>query len=209
VVLLLLGLADRGRVTSSGELVLVRHGETEWSRTGRHTSRTDLPLTVEGERQAELLAAALAGRRFARVLTSPMQRATETCRLAGLGDVAEERSELLEWDYGEYEGVTTDEIRRERPGWTVWRDDCPGGESAAGVGARVDALLAELRDAEGDVALFAHGHVLRVLGARWIGLPAEAGALIALSTATVSVLGHERETAVVRLWNMPPLGPLH
>ncbi|HEU0025403.1 MAG TPA: histidine phosphatase family protein [Thermoleophilaceae bacterium] len=191
-----------------GELLLVRHGETEWSRTGRHTGRTDVPLTDEGRRQAGRLAAALAGRRFERVLTSPLSRAKDTCDLAGLGDVAEERDELLEWDYGEYEGRTTADIRNERPGWTVWQDGCPGGETVAELGERADRLVAELRTVPGDVALFAHGHVLRVLAARWIALGPEAGALLALSTATVSVLGWERETATIRLWNMPPGVPV-
>ena len=187
-----------------GELALVRHGETEWSKTGRHTGRTDVPLTEGGARQAKLLSASLAGRRFERVLTSPLSRAAETCRQAGFGEAAEARDELLEWDYGEYEGLTTPEIRRERPDWVLWRDGCPGGESPENVGERVDRLLAELRGTRGDVALFAHGHVLRVLAVRWIGLSPADGARMALATATVSVLGWERETQVVRLWNMPP-----
>ncbi len=186
------------------ELVLVRHGETEWSRTGKHTGLTDMPLTEEGRRQAELLAVSLSGRRFGRVLTSPLSRAAETCRLAGFEHVAEIREDLVEWDYGEYEGLTTPEIRRERPDWVLWRDGCPGGETAAQIGERADRVLAELRDSPGDVALFAHGHVLRVLAARRLGLPPADGALLALGTATVSVLGWERETAAVRLWNMPP-----
>jgi probable phosphoglycerate mutase len=191
-----------------GELVLARHGETEWSRTGRHTGRTDVPLTDVGRRQASLLAVSLAGRHFERVLSSPLSRALETCRLAGFGDAAETRDELLEWDYGKYDGLTTLEIRSERPGWSLWRDGCPGGETATDVGERADRLLEELREIPGDVALFAHGHVLRVLAARWIGLPAPAGALLALATATVSTLGWERETAVVRLWNAPPGVPV-
>ena len=191
-----------------GELVLARHGETEWSRTGRHTGRTDVPLTEVGRRQASLLAVSLAGRHFERVLSSPLSRALETCRLAGFGDAAETRDELLEWDYGKYDGLTTLEIRHERPGWSLWRDGCPGGETATDVGERADRLLEELREIPGDVALFAHGHVLRVLAARWIGLPAPAGALLALATATVSTLGWERETAVVRLWNAPPGVPV-
>ena len=191
-----------------GELVLARHGETEWSRTGRHTGRTDVPLTDVGRRQASLLAVSLAGRHFERVLSSPLSRALETCRLAGFGDAAETRDELLEWNYGKYDGLTTLEIRSERPGWSLWRDGCPGGETATDVGERADRLLEELRELPGDVALFAHGHVLRVLAARWIGLPAQAGALLALATATVSTLGWERETAVVRLWNAPPGVPV-
>jgi broad specificity phosphatase PhoE len=183
------------------EIVLARHGETEWSRSGKHTGRTDVPLTEAGIRHAEALRPRLEGRAFQAVFTSPMSRAKDTCRLAGLGDAAEQRDELLEWDYGEYEGVTTPEIRETRPGWLLWRDGCPGGETAAEVGARVDRLIAELRGLDGDVALFAHGHVLRVLGARWVELPPESGGVLYLSTATMSVLGYEREVSVIRLWN--------
>jgi broad specificity phosphatase PhoE len=186
------------------EVVLVRHGETEWSRTWKHTGRTDVPLTEVGRHQAELLREALAGRRFDRVLTSPLARAVETCRLAGLEQRAERNKALLEWDYGKYEGATTDEIRRRRPGWLLWRDGCPGGETAAEVGARVDPLVAELKAPVGDTILFAHGHVLRVCAARWLGLAPEAGSLFALSTATLSVLGFEREIPVLRRWNVAP-----
>ena len=181
--------------------MLVRHGETEWSRSGRHTGRTDVPLTEAGARNAALLAPRLEKRRFEAILTSPLSRATETCRLAGLGEGAEVREELVEWDYGEYEGITTQEIRARRPGWLLWRDGCPGGENALQVGGRADRLIDELRGLNGDAALFAHGHVLRVIAARWVGLPPEAGAQLALSTGTVSVLGYEREVAVIRLWN--------
>jgi broad specificity phosphatase PhoE len=184
------------------EAVLARHGETEWSRDGRHTGRSDVPLTADGRRQAAALRDALAGRDFALVLSSPLQRAAETCRLAGLGDRAERRDDLLEWDYGEYDGVTTKQIRETRPDWSLWRDGCPGGETAADVGARADRLIAELAGLEGDAALFAHGHVLRVLGARWAGLGPEAGAVIALDTATLSLLGYERERRVIRRWNV-------
>jgi broad specificity phosphatase PhoE len=183
------------------EVVLVRHGETEWSRSGRHTGRTDVPLTQAGVRHAELLGPRLDGRRYAAVFTSPLSRASETCRLGGLGEGAQVREELLEWDYGEYEGITTPEIRERRPGWLLWRDGCPGGEDAGQVGARVDRLIGELRGLDGDAALFAHGHVLRVIAARWVGLPPASGGLFALSTATVSVLGYEREVTVIRLWN--------
>ena len=186
------------------EIVLVRHGETEWSRDGRHTGRTDLPLTENGRRQAELLRGALAEWGFAQVLSSPLQRALETCRLAGLRDSAQTTDDLREWDYGEYEGITTAQIRESRPDWYLWRDGCPGGEQAADVGRRVDRVIASL--GEGDVALFAHGHVLRVLAARWIGLEPEAGALLALGTGTLSVLGYERETRVVTRWNSPVPG---
>jgi broad specificity phosphatase PhoE len=184
-----------------GEIVLVRHGETEWSRDGRHTGRTDVPLTDEGRRQAQALGRALGGREFALVLTSPLSRALETARLAGFGDRAGVRDELREWDYGEYEGRRTVEIRDERPGWTLWRDGVPGGEPAEKIRARVDRLLEEVRLLDGDVLLFAHGHLLRVLAARWLGLEPELGSRFALDTATISVLGYERETPVIRLWN--------
>jgi broad specificity phosphatase PhoE len=170
----------------------------------RHTGRTDIELTDNGREQAGKLRHGLEGREFARVISSPLSRALDTCELAGLGDGAERRDALLEWDYGEYEGLTTEQIREERPDWVLWRDGCPGGETATDVGARVDPLVAELRKAAGDVALFAHGHVLRVLAARWLGLEPQSGALLALSTGTLSTLGWERETAVVRSWNFPP-----
>src|SRR5918911_811134 len=185
------------------EVVLVRHGETEWSRDGRHTGRTDIPLTDKGRRQAEKLGELLRDRSFSLVLTSPLQRASETCRLAGLGDVARPTDDLLEWDYGEYEGITTPQIRESRPGWLLWRDGCPAGEDAAAVGKRADRVLEQTEHAGADVALFAHGHVLRVITARWLGLPPDSGALFALSTATLSVLGYEREVRVIRLWNAP------
>ena len=188
------------------EIVLARHGETEWSRDGRHTGRTDIPLTEQGRRQAVLLGQALGEWTFTRVLSSPLERALETCRLAGLGDGAETTDGLLEWDYGDYEGITTPQIRERRPDWNLWRDGCPAGESADDVGRRVDRELAGLGEVEGDVALFAHGHVLRVLTARWLGLAPQAGALFALNTATLSVVGYERETRVIRRWNAPVPG---
>lgn len=160
-----------------------------------------MPLTEQGRRQAETLGAALRARRFELVLTSPLQRAYETCRLAGYGEVAVQRDELREWDYGAYEGRKTADIREEHPGWTLWRDGVPAGETAAEVGARADRVIVELRSLAGDAAVFAHGHVLRVLAARWLGLEASAGRLFALDTATISVLGYERETAVLRSWN--------
>jgi broad specificity phosphatase PhoE len=190
-------------VERTPEIVLVRHGETEWSRTLRHTGRTDVPLTERGRDEARELRPELAGREYERVLASPLERARETCRLAGLDGRAEPCDALLEWDYGEYEGITTAEIRKGRPDWFLWRDGCPGGEMAADVGARVDPLVATLRGVKGDAALFAHGHLLRVLAARWLGLGPEAGALLALSTGTLSVLGWEREVAVIRRWNAP------
>jgi broad specificity phosphatase PhoE len=187
--------------TGAHEIVLVRHGETEWSRAGKHTGSTDVPLTEGGRRQAQIVGAALQNRRFAAVWTSPLSRALETCRLAGFGDVAVSKDELVEWDYGDYEGRTTLEIRRERPGWTLWRDGVPGGETVDEVGARVDRALAEAASVDGDVLVFAHGHVLRALAARWLGLELAGGRLFALDPARLSVLGYERETRVIRLWN--------
>ena len=183
------------------EVLLLRHGQTEWSVNGRHTGTTDVPLTEEGRAQARALRDRLAGRDFALVLTSPLGRARETCELAGLGAEAQVRDDLLEWNYGEYEGVTTAEIRRRDSDWLLWRDGCPGGETAAQVGARVDRVVAEVRAADGDCALFAHGHVLRVLAARWIELAPAEGGRFGLSTATVSVMGWEREMPVFWLWN--------
>jgi probable phosphoglycerate mutase len=183
------------------EVVLVRHGETEWTLSGRHTGRTDIPLTDRGREEARALAAELAGRPFALVLTSPLARAAETCLLAGLGGHARERDELMEWDYGAYEGRTTLDIRREHRGWTLWNDGVPEGETAAEVAARVDRVIVELRSTDGDAAVFAHGHLLRVLAARWLGLEPAAGRFFALDPATISILGYERETPVVRAWN--------
>jgi broad specificity phosphatase PhoE len=183
------------------EVVLVRHAETEWSRAGKHTGRTDIPLTDRGRQVAAALSPLLERWDFARVLCSPLSRARETCELSGLGDRAELRDELMEWDYGDYEGITTPEIRERRADWSLWRDGCPHGEAASDVGARVDRVIAEAREGEGDVAMFAHGHVLRVLGARWIGLEPAGGALLALSTAAICVLGYERQTSVIWRWN--------
>jgi len=185
------------------EVVLVRHGETEWSRSGKHTGRTDIPLAERGREDARAVGDALRNRTFALVLTSPLTRAAETCRLAGFGEAAVQRDELREWDYGAYEGRTTAEIRRERPGWTLWRDGVPEGESIEEVAARVDRVIPELRSIDGDALLFAHGHVLRILAARWLGLDPSGGRLFALDPATLSALGYERETPVVRLWNQP------
>jgi broad specificity phosphatase PhoE len=183
------------------ELWLVRHGETEWSRLGRHTGRTDLPLTDAGRSQARSVARKLAGHEFELILSSPLSRALETARLAGFADRVETTDDLLEWHYGADEGLTTKKIREGRPGWTVWRDGPRDGESAVDVAARVDRVIERVRAAEGDVLVFAHGHVLRVLAARWLGEPPTEGRLYALSTATVSVLGYERETAVIERWN--------
>jgi broad specificity phosphatase PhoE len=184
---------------------LVRHGETEWSKSGRHTGRTDVPLTDDGRSQARRLKERLGLRRFARVYCSPLSRAIETARLAGYPDV-EKDPDLREWHYGEYEGLTTPEIRKRVPGWSVWTDPVPGGETVEEVAARVDRVIARVRAADGNVALFAHGHVLRVLAARWLDLPPTEGRLFALATATVSVLGWERETPVVERWNAPADG---
>jgi broad specificity phosphatase PhoE len=183
------------------EVWLVRHGETEWSRDHRHTSTTDLPLTDKGTWVARSLAGAL-DRDFALVLTSPRRRALETAELAGHRD-AEVDDDLAEWAYGEYEGVTTDEIRQQVPDWTVWTHTSPGGESAAEVSERLDRVAARLRGAEGDALVFGHAHALRALTARWLGLPVADGRLFRLDTATVSVLGYERETPVVLRWNAP------
>ena len=188
-------------MTVETRLFLIRHVETAWSASGQHTSRTDLALTENGIRQAEALAARLATMRFAAVFTSPMLRALETCWIAGLDRDAVVTDDLREWDYGEYEGRTTDEIRAEEPGWTIWTAEIRGGETAEDVGRRVDRVIERALAVEGDVALFGHGHCLRILAARWIGLPARGGALLELSTATVSRLGWERETRVVELWN--------
>lgn len=182
-------------------LVLARHGQTEWSLSGQHTGSTDIPLTEVGRDEARQIGAALAGRSFALVVTSPLGRARETCELAGFGDGAVVRDELREWDYGDYEGRTTAEIRADSPGWTLWDDGGPHGEQAADVGARVDALLADLETVAGDVLVVAHGHLLPVLAARWVGLPPEAGRSFELDTATLSRLGHHREQPVVSLWN--------
>jgi broad specificity phosphatase PhoE len=186
------------------ELLLARHGETEWSASGRHTSRTDLPLTGNGRQLAGRMAPRLADRRFALVLTSPLRRAVETCELASLGNEAQVREELREWDYGDYEGITTAEIQHRRPGWSLWRDGCPNGEVAAEVGTRADRVIAEVRAAPADSIAFGHGHMLRVLAARWLGMAPENGALFALGTGTLSTLGYEHGTAVIWSWNELP-----
>lgn len=183
------------------EVVLVRHAETEWSLSGRHTGRTDIPLTEHGRERARALGAELGHRRFDLILTSPLVRAVETCELAGLGERAARRDELMEWDYGAYEGRRTVDIRDELPDWSLWRDGAPEGETAEHVGERVDRLLADLRSGSGDAIVFSHGHLLRVLTARWLGLAPTEGRLFALDPGSLSVLGHERETPVVRLWN--------
>ena len=183
------------------EIVLVRHGETEWSDTGQHTSFSDIPLTDHGREQARTLATRLVGRQFALVLTSPRIRAMATCELAGLRDVAEVTDDLAEWNYGDYEGRTTAAIREQRPGWTIFAGGAPGGETAADVSERADRLIARAAAFDGTVAMFSHAHFLRVLAVRWVGLPVVDGALLALDTATLSVLSYEREQRVVRVWN--------
>ena len=183
------------------QLWLVRHGETEWAALGRHTGRTDIPLTEAGRAQAKSVARRLAGRDFALVLSSPLSRALDTARLAGFAGQVETDDDLMEWDYGDDEGRTTAQIREDRPGWTIWRDGPRGGETADEVAERVDRVITRVRAIDGDVLAFAHGHVLRVLAARWLGEPPTEGRLYALSTATVSVLGWERETAVIERWN--------
>lgn len=188
-------------MTVETRLFLIRHGETAWSASGQHTSRTDLPLTGNGIRQAELLAARLARLQFAAVFTSPMRRARDTGRIAGLDRDAVVTDDLREWDYGAYEGRTTDEIRVEEPGWTIWTAETRGGETVEDVGRRVDRVIEHALEVVGDVAIFGHGHCLRILAARWVGLPPVGGALFELSTATVSRLGWERETRVIELWN--------
>jgi len=191
------------------QLWLIRHGETEWSLSGAHTSRTDIPLTDHGRKRAEELKEFLAGRKFAAVLTSPMQRAKETCAIAGYGDVAVVDEGLREWDYGVYEGKTTKEVRTElqNPDWSVWKDEIVGGESLEQVGVRADGVISRAlaaippQEDDGSVALFAHAHILRILAARWVQLPADGGQILALGTGSVSVLGFERETRVIEHWN--------
>jgi len=181
----------------------VRHGETAWSLSGQHTGVTDIPLTLKGRELAERLRPVLARETFGLVLVSPLQRARETCALSGLGDSAIVDPDLIEWNYGEYEGLTPKQIHDVRPGWLIFRDGCPGGEAPDQVGARVDRVIERTRAADGDVALFAHGHVMRVLAARWIGLTAEGGERFMLDTGTLCVLGYYRDVPAVRVWNAP------
>jgi broad specificity phosphatase PhoE len=190
-----------GAAGGAHEVVLVRHAETEWTISGRHTGRTDIPLTDDGRGTAAALASRLRGWEFELVLVSPSLRARETCELSGLGAQAHERADLLEWDYGEYEGRTTAEIQADRPDWNLWRDGCPGGETAADVGARADRAITEALAADGPVAIFSHGHMLRVLGARWIELDPAHGARLGLSPGATCVLGEEHSTAILTRWN--------
>jgi broad specificity phosphatase PhoE len=181
----------------------IRHGETAWSLNGRHTGTTDIPLTDNGRRLAERLRPVLAKETFALVLVSPMQRARETCELAGLGTAAVIDPDLVEWNYGEYEGLTPKQIHEKAPGWLIFRDGCPGGDTPEQVGARVDRVIARAHTVAGDVALFAHGHVLRVLVARWIGLSARAGEHFLLDTGSLCILGYYRGIPAVKVWNGP------
>jgi broad specificity phosphatase PhoE len=192
---------------SRGDVVLVRHGETEWSLSGQHTGLTDIPLTERGREEARLLAPLLAGADFALVLSSPLQRARETCKLAGLGDRMEIEPDLVEWNYGEYEGLTPRQIHGIAPGWMLFTDGCPGGESPEQVGARVDRVICKVRNVARRVALFAHGHVFRVFAARWIGLPPSGGRHFLLNTSTVCVLSYYRGSPAMKRWNAPIKAP--
>ena len=200
---------DRGRqrlTAKEGEnvnLFAIRHGETAWSLNGQHTGTTNILLTEGGRSLAERVRPVLAKNAFALVLCSPMQRARDTCELAGLGDTAVIDDDLVEWNYGEYEGLTPKQIHETAPGWLIFRDGCPGGEAPEQVGARVDRVIAQSRAVDGDIALFAHGHVLRVLVACWIGLPAGGGQHFLLDTGTLCMLGYYREIPAVRIWNGP------
>ncbi len=183
------------------EICLVRHGETEWSREMKHTGRTDKPLTEKGRKDAELVGTRLSGLTFSTVLTSPLTRALETCQLAGFGDQAQKRDDLMEWDYGDYEGLTLVDIRKQEPDWLIWDNGAPGGESVEQVGLRADKIIGELREKSGDGLIFAHGHLLRILTARWLGLPPGDGRLFALSTGAISKVGYERDRPVILSWN--------
>jgi broad specificity phosphatase PhoE len=186
----------------SSEVWIIRHGETEWSKSGQHTGTTDLPLTDKGEQDAVALAPALRGVHFDRILSSPLQRARRTAELAGVSDV-ELDDQLVEWNYGEYEGRTRVEIQQDHPDWSVWRDGCPGGESPTQIADRVDRVIERVRSIEGRVLLFGHGHILRALAARWLTQPVALGAHLELVTGRVSVLGHDRGTPTLELWNAP------
>lgn len=183
------------------ELWLIRHGETEWSLSGQHTSRTDIPLTERGKQRAQKIRDYLRGKSFSMVLCSPMQRAKETCRIAGFGDVAQIDDDLKEWDYGVYEGRTTKDIQKEVPGWSVWTNAIVGGETMDQVAARANRVIARAEAKGGSVALFAHGHILRILAACWIQSPPVMGSRLALGTGTVSTLGFEHQTQVITMWN--------
>jgi probable phosphoglycerate mutase len=187
----------------SQQVYLMRHGETAWSVSGQHTSITDMPLTENGRSVAKQLQPVFTKETFALVLTSPLRRARETCALAGLGARAEIDHDLMEWHYGDYEGLTTHQIQAHRPGWLVFTDGCPGGESPEQVGARVDRVIAKVRAVEGHVAVFAHGHVLRVFAARWLGLRVADGGHFLLDTATLNIMSYYRDIPAVQRWNAP------
>ena len=185
------------------KIYLIRHGETEWSRAGKHTGRTDVALTEQGRQTARLLEPVLAREEIESVFTSPLQRARETCALAGLQELAAVEPDLMEWNYGEYEGLTTKEIQSAKPGWSVFHHGCPGGESPEQVSARADRIIAKVRASDGNVALFAHGHILRVFAARWIDLPTRYGEHLLLDTATLCVLGYYYDVPALKIWNAP------
>lgn len=185
------------------QVYIVRHGETEWSLSGQHTGTTDIPLTEHGRQVARLLRPILAKESFRLTLTSPLQRARETCRLAGFEETANSEPDLVEWNYGRYEGLTPDQIHATAPGWQIFRDGCPGGEQPGEIGARVDRVIAKVRAVEGHVVLFAHGHVLRVFAARWLGLPPSAGQHFLLGTATSNILSYYRDVPAIKRWNAP------
>lgn len=193
--------AHTARPLTPGQLWVVRHGETEWSHSGQHTGRTDLPLTQTGEQQARDLGKLLTGKTFGVVLTSPLLRSRETCRLAGYRDSAVVESNLREWDYGDYEGKTTAEIQKQRPGWSLWKDGVPDGEAIEDVAARAQAVIDRVTDGTGDALIFAHGHILRILMCCWLGLPPQDGRLFALGTAMLTTLGYEHDTRVITRFN--------
>jgi probable phosphoglycerate mutase len=197
-------MSEMSQNQTSQRVMLIRHGETEWSLNGRHTSVTDLPLTPEGEQRAEGLAPFLKRWNFGLVLCSPRLRARRTCDLVGMGAGAVQTEDLSEWNYGKYEGLTTSEIRKSVPGWTVFSHPCPGGESAQDVAVRVDRVISQVRDFGGDTLLVGHGHCLRVLAARWLGMSPESARFFNLDTGRWSLLGYERETPVLKVWSAPP-----
>jgi broad specificity phosphatase PhoE len=184
-------------------IYLIRHGETEWARDGRHTGRTDIPLTDTGREQAGFLLPIFDDVKFSRIFSSPLQRALETAKLAGVGSRVELENDLKEWDYGDYEGITTQQIRERLPGWTIWAQPCPNGESVEEVGRRADRVVAKLRSFQGNIAVFSHGHFLRVLVCRWLDLPAVNGRHFLLGTSTLSILGYERDVPAIKTWNGP------
>ena len=186
-------------------IYVIRHGETQWSLSGQHTGVTDIPLTENGRNQARLLQPLLANESFALVLTSPLQRAKDTCTLSGLSDGAEVDPDLMEWNYGDYEGITTKQIHAQAPGWLIFNDGAPQGESPEQVGSRADRIIAKIQSVQGDVALFAHGHIFRVLVARWLDLPPQAGRNFLLDTGTLNILGYYRGHPAVKTWNAPIL----